>query len=137
MATNTDAYTTKASDKFRLEASKLMLAPADATYNLIKIPKYSFVTDVWIQIVSVSTLLASIEVGWLGNGEVAVTNGFITNDISDPTVLGMKRAFNTNLTTFPGKYFGSAAGAITATVADNNGAVGNFRVFVQFAVIIA
>lgn len=134
---NTDAYTNKASDAFRLESSKLMLAPDDGTYNLIRVPQYAFVTDCWIQIVTAFTVDATVEVGWLGNGETAVTNGFITQDISDPTIVGMKRAFNIALTTFPGKYFSDAAGAITATVADNSGTVGDFRVFVQFTVIHA
>lgn len=134
---NTDSYTTKASDAFRLEASKLMLAPDDATYNLIKIPKWALVTDVWIQIVTAFTVDASVEVGWLGNGETAETDGFITSNIADPLNVGMKRAFNTTTSTFPGKYFSDASGAVTATVLDNNGAVGDFRVFVQFTVIHA
>jgi hypothetical protein len=134
---NTDAYTTKASDAFRLEASRLMLAPADATYNLIKIPKWALVTDVWIQIVTAFTVDASIEIGWMGNGETAVTNGFITDNIADPSVVGMKRAFNTSAATFPGKYFSEASGAVTATVLGNTGAVGDFRVFIQFTVIHA
>jgi hypothetical protein len=134
---NTDAYTTKASDVLRVEASKLMLAPADATYNLIRIPKFALVTDVWIQIVTAFTVDASVEVGWLGNGETAVTDGFITDDIADPLNVGLKRAFNVAVSTFPGKFFSKASGAITATVLDNGGAVGNFRVFVQFTIIHA
>ena len=132
---STDAYTSKASDSFRLEASKLMLLPDDATYNLIKIPKFAFVMDVWIQIVTAFTVDASIKVGWFGNGETAVTDGFITNDVAYPSVVGVKRAFNSTVVTFPGKYFSSASGAVTATVLDNSGAVGSFRVFVAFSVI--
>lgn len=134
---NIDAYTNKASDAFRLEASKLMLAPADGTYNLIKIPRYALVTDVWVQIVTALTVDASIIVGYIGNGEVANDDGFITNNVADPLNVGMKRAFNTTTSTFPGKFFSDAAGAITATVLDNGGAVGDFRVFVQFIVIHA
>jgi len=134
---NTDAYTSKASDNFRIEASKLMLASADATYNLIKIPKHALVTDCWIQIVTAFTVDASVEIGWFGNGETAVTDGFITDDIADPLNVGLKRAFNVTTSTFPGKYFNSAGGAITATVLDNGGAVGDFRVFVQYTVIFA
>jgi hypothetical protein len=132
---NTDAYTSKASDSFRMEASKLMLAPADGTYNLIKIPKFALVTDCWIQIVTAFTLLSSVTIGWFGNGETANTTGFISNDIADPTNVGLKRAFNIAAGVFPGKYFSDASGAITATVADEDGAVGDFRVFVQFTVI--
>lgn len=132
---NIDAYTSKAADNYRMEASKLMLAPDDGTYNIIKIPKFALVTDAWVQIVTAFTVNATVDVGWMGNGETAITNGFITSDIADPTIVGLKRAFNTALTTFPGKYFSDASGAVTVTVADNDGAVGDFRVFIQFTVI--
>jgi hypothetical protein len=132
---NTDAYTSKASDNFRIEASRLLLAPADDTYNIIRLPKFALVTDCWIQIVTAFTVDASVNVGWMGNGETAITNGFITNDIAEPTITGLKRGLNTNLTTFSGKYFSDASGAVTVTVLDNSGAVGDFRVFVQFTVI--
>ena len=134
---NTDAYTSKFADNFRIAASKLMLAPADATYNIIKIPKHALITDCWIQIVTAFTIDASVTVGWLGNGETAETDGFITEEIADPHNVGLKRAFNTTTTTFPGKYFSDASGAVTATVLDNNGAVGDFRVFLTYTVIYA
>jgi hypothetical protein len=93
--------------------------------------------DVWVQIVTAFTLDASITVGWFGNGETAVLDGFITNEIAQPSVVGVKRAFNSTIETFPGKFFSGAAGAVTATVLDNNGVVGSFRVFIQFSVIHA
>jgi hypothetical protein len=133
----TDAYTSKAADSFRMEASKLMIAPADGTYNLIKIPKFALVVDAWVQIVTAFTVDATIEVGWAGNGETAVTDGFITDDVADATNVGMKRGFNTTTSTFPGKWFSGASGIVTATVLDNSGAVGNFRIFVHFVVIHA
>lgn len=133
---NVDAFDYRASDAFRLEASKIMLAPADATYNLIRIPKFAFVTDVWIQIISGFTLNASVVVGWMGNKEVANEDGFIDNGLADPLVPGFKRSFNVAAGTFPAKYFSAAGGAITATVLDNLGAVGNFRVFASFVVIV-
>lgn len=134
---NINFYADKTTDVFRLMASRLMVAPADGTYNLIRIPKYSLITDVWVQITSAFTVDAAVEVGWLGNGETAVTDGFITDDIADAKIVGLKRAFNTTTKTFPGKYFNAASGAITATILANSGVVGNFRVFVQFATIIA
>jgi hypothetical protein len=132
---NTDAYSNKQADNIRLAASRLMIAPSDATYNLIRLPKFAFVTNVWVQIVTAFTLDASIEVGWAGNGETAVVDGFITDDLSDPTVVGVKSGFNATTRTFPAKYFSAAGGVITATVADNSGAVNNFRVFAQYSVI--
>lgn len=132
---STDAYTHKSADNFRFEASKLMLAPDDDTYNLIHIPRFAFISDVWLQIVTAFTVNASITIGWAGNSETALTNGFMTEEIADPTHTGFKRAFNTALTTFPGKWFADASGVVTATVLDVDGAVGDFRVFVQFTVI--
>jgi hypothetical protein len=133
---NTDAYTAKASDHFRMEASKLMLSPADGTYNLIRIPMFALVIDVWIQIVTAFTGDASVTVGWLGNGETADEEGFIVNDIADPINVGLKRGFNIAENTFPGKYFSEASGVVTATVAANyTGAVKDFRVFAHFTVI--
>ena len=58
---NTDAYSNKVADNYRLAASKLMLAPDDGVYNLIKIPKWAFITDVWVEIVEAFTVNASIE----------------------------------------------------------------------------
>lgn len=132
---NTDAYTNKVADNYRLAASKLMLAPDDATYNLIRLPRYALVTDAWVQIVTAFTGTASITVGWAGNGEVANEAGFIVNSVADPTNVGMKRAFNLTISAFPGKYFAAASGIVTATVLDGTGAVGNFRVFVQYSVV--
>lgn len=131
---NTDAYAKKSADNYRIDCSKLMLAPANATYNIIKIPAYALVTDVWIQIVTAFTEDASVIVGWMGNGETAVTDGFITTNVADPKVVGLKRAFNTTESTFPGKYF-TYAGAVTTTLLAGAGVAGNFRVFIQFTVI--
>jgi hypothetical protein len=132
----TDKYGSgKAADNYRLESSKLLVSPDDATYNLIMIPKFALVTDVWVQIVTAFTVNASIEVGWSGNGQTAVTDGFITSEVSDPLNVGLKRAFNTTASTFPGKWFLTAAGIITATVLDNGGAVGSFRIVAQFSIL--
>jgi hypothetical protein len=133
---NTDAISYRLSDRPMLARSKRMVAPADGTYNLIRVPAKAFVTDVWVLITTAFTAAGStLTVGWLGNGETAVTNGFITNDISKPTVTGLKRAQNDTLTSWEGKYFNSASGLITCTTDDNAGTAGTFWVFVNYYVI--
>lgn len=133
---NTDAISYRLSDRPMLARSKRMVAPADGTYNLIRVPTKAFVTDVWVLITTAFTAAGStLTVGWLGNGETADPDGFITNDIAKPTVAGLKCAVHDTLTSWPGKYFSSASGLITCTTDDNAGTAGTFWVFVNYYVI--
>lgn len=133
----TDIYTHAFADNIRLAKSRLLSSPTDGTYNIIQIPKFAFVTDVWILI----TTAADVEpttctVGWKGNAETAVTNGFITSGVADPTKTGLKRAQKDTVTTFEGKYFSGGSGAITFTFAAGTATtLGVYRVFAQFIVI--
>jgi hypothetical protein len=47
----TDFYTNAFADNYRLAKSRIIVSPSTATYNVIRIPKYAFVSDVWIQVV--------------------------------------------------------------------------------------
>jgi hypothetical protein len=133
---NTDFLSTAASDRYFLAKSKRMVAPADATYNIIRIPKNAFVMDVWVLITTAFTAAGStLTVGWLGNGETADPDGFITNDISKPTIAGLKRAQHDTLTSWEGKYFYSKGGMITCTTDDNAGTAGTFWVFANYTVV--
>lgn len=133
---NTDAMSYRMSDRPFLARSKRMVAPADATYNLIRVPVKAFVTDVWVVITTAFTAAGSVlTVGWLGNGETADPDGFITTDISEPTVAGLKCAVHDTLTSWPGKYFYTSGGVITCTTDDNAGTAGTFWVFANYYVI--
>jgi len=133
----TDFYTNAFADNLRLAKSKLLISPSDGTYNIIRIPKYAFVKALWLQV----TVAANVEpttctVGWLGNGETAVTNGFITTDIANPTVVGLKRAQSDTLVTFDGKYFGTSNGIVTFTFAAGAATtLGTYRVFCDYTLI--
>lgn len=134
---NTDFYTNAFADNTRLAKSKLIISPSDGTYNIIRIPKYAFVTDVWIQVTTAANVdPTTCTVGWLGNGETAVTNGFITTEVADPTSTGLKRAQKDAVTTFTGKYFSSSSGAITFTYAAGSATtLGIYRVFCYYVLI--
>jgi hypothetical protein len=133
---NTDAISYRLSDRPMLAKSKRMVTPADGTYNLIRLPTKAFVTDVWVLVTTAFTAAGStLTVGWLGNGETADTDGFLTNDIAKPTVAGLKCAVHDTLTSWPGKYFNSASGLITCTTDDNGGTAGTFWVFCNYYVI--
>ena len=134
---NTDFYTNAFADNYRLAKSRLIIDPSDGTYNLIRIPKYAFVKDVWLQVTTASDVTpTTCTVGWLGNGETAVENGFTTTDVAEPTKTGLKRAQKDTLTTFEGKYFSGATGIITFTFAAGSATtLGYYRVFCEYTVI--
>ena len=133
----TDFYTTAFADNFRLAKSKILLNPADATYNLIRIPHFAFVKSVWLQVIVANDVMpTNLTVGWIGNQQTANPNGFITFDVAYPIRTGLKRAQSDTLTTFEGKYFDLASGSITLTFAVGLAAVvGTFRVFAEYIVI--
>lgn len=131
----TAKYSHKLADNRMLAVSGLFIIPAADTYDIIRVPKWGFVMDVWLEVTVACTAGATITVGWLGNGETAETAGFMSNEIAAPQTLGLKRAQKDNLVSFPGKYFGDGSGAVTITVAGTALVVGQFRVFANYSVI--
>jgi hypothetical protein len=134
---STDIYTNSFSDNFRLAKSRYILSPSDATYNVIRLPKYAFVSDVWIMVVvgaNVEPTAASV--GWSGNGETAVAAGFMSTELVDPTNTGLKRAQKSTTVNFPGKYFNGGSGAVTFTYAAGTATtLGGYFIFVQYSVV--
>lgn len=133
----TDFYTNAFADNMRLAKSRSVISPADGTYNLIRIPKFAFVTDVWLLVGTAANVApTTCTVGWQGNGETAQTAGFISTDIADAAVTGLKRAMKDTLVSFPGKYFSAASGAITFTYAAGSATTkGIYWVFAQYIVV--
>jgi len=129
----TDIFTTAFADNVRLAKSKTIITPSAATYNLIRLPKFAFVKRVWLEVSTVGSS-NTISIGWTGNGETAQAAGFLSTDIAQATVLGIKESINDTLTTSKAKYFDSASGAITMTVGTTQSA-GLFHVFCEYTVI--
>jgi hypothetical protein len=121
-------------DNYRIAKSQTVYYAA-GTYNLIEVPKYSFVHPVWL---SVDTAYAgtsvTVTVGWKGNGESAQVAGFMSNNIADPSIVGMKLAQKDSLIASPGKWFNNGSGVITLTVGGIPTA-GKCKVFVAYSVI--
>lgn len=133
---STDSYTHAFADNVRLAKSKFYTTPTDGTYNIIQLPRYSFVKDVWIQIVTAASAVpTALTVGWAGNGETAVTGGFISTDIANPTVVGLKRAQGDTAVSFEGKYFSEGSGTITFTYTAGSDTTCAFRIFADYVVI--
>lgn len=129
----TDKISVKAADNYRLCKSHTILTPAAATYTLIQIPRRAFVSDVWLY-VAVAGSSDTVTVGWAGNGQTAVTNGFITVDVADIKIVGMKRAVADTRTSNGAKYFDTSGGMITMTVGTTQ-TTGRFYVFARYTII--
>lgn len=133
----TDRFSNKLADNRMMAMSGLFITPDDDTYDIIRVPHWSFVSNVWLELIPAYIGgVPSITIGWKGNKETAIPAGFMSNDIAKPLEAGLKLAQKDNLTAFPGKYFGDGSGAITVTIAAGGATTeGNFRVFCEYTVI--
>lgn len=130
-----DLYTHAFSDNTRLAKGKTMIAPADGTWNLAAIPRFTFVKMVWIWVTSVYAGGAPVvTIGFMGNGEVADVDAFMTNVETDPTFAGMKISTHGTARWADGKYFDAASGAITLTTTKGTTA-GDLVVFADYSVV--
>lgn len=132
-----DKYSNKLADNRMLAMSGLFITPDDDTYDIIRVPHWAFISNVWLEVTTAYIAGApSITVGWKGNKETAVPAGFMSNDIAKPKELGLKIAQKDAVSAFPGKYFGDGSGAVTVTIAAGGATTeGNFRIFCEYAVI--
>lgn len=130
----TDFYSNKLADNYKLALSRLFNVPTADTYDIVRIPHWALIDDVWLDITTACTADGTITIGWKGNQETAQPQGFMSDDIAEPDVLGIKRAQKDNLLSFPGKYFGNSGGTVTVTVGGTATAL-IFRVFVGFSVV--
>lgn len=110
-----------------LERSRLLVTPADDTYNVIKVPRFAFVVNVYLHVQTAFGALGSVTVGFAGNGETANATYFLDAALADATDAGMRQADIA-------KYFPTAAGMITVTTVAGGGA-GKLLVFADYCVI--
>lgn len=129
----TSMFSNNLSDHVYMAASKVLNGKSDGQYNVIRIPRFAFVENVYLW---VSTVFAggapTMTVGFEGNSEVAVANYFMTDTEAAPTVAGFKKA--TDLAGFNGKYFGDGVGIITCTIAGTPTS-GICRFFMSYSII--
>ena len=127
-----------ASDNFRLARSKPLVSLADGTYDLIMIPKYAFVMNVWFQVTTAYAggSGATATIGWTGNATTADPDGFMDAAWAAGRVAGMKEMHGDTQPGSKGKYFSDGSGFLTITLDDNAETtllIG--QVFMQFSVL--
>jgi len=134
----TDIKAYFASDNYRLVRSKTLLNLDSDTYDIIYVPRYAFVTDLWLY---VSVAMAgggagTVTIGFKGNGETADPDGFMDAGTCICTATGYKRAIQDAQPASQGKWFNDAAGCITITIANGtHTTLMTGFVFAQFSVL--
>lgn len=127
-----------ASDNFRLARSKNLYELADDTYDLILIPKMGFVTQIWFSVVQAYAggSTGSATIGFKGNGESADPDGFMDATACGARATGYKLMSDDAQPGSKGKWFNSASGFVTITLAkgDDTTLLRGF-VFVQYSVL--
>ena len=109
-----------ASDNFRFARSKTLIDLADGVYNLINLPKHTFVIDGWLRVVVPYSggAAGSATVGFTGNGEVADPDGFLDVTAAAARAAGYKRFTSDAQPGSVGKWFNDAGGQVTITLSD-------------------
>lgn len=113
-----DLISIKAADNYRLAKSKSLITLADGAYNLIRIPKYSFVDQIWLYVTQAYAGGASgaATIGFTGNGETADPDGFMDATQAGARATGMKLMTADAQPGSKGKWFSDAGGMLTLTL---------------------
>ena len=118
---NIDFISFSASDNFRLARSKTLYELADGTYNLIQLPKFAFVDQVWFYVSQAYAggSGASATIGWTGNATTADPDGFMDATQAGARATGMKVMTGDTQPGSQGKWFSEGSGCVTITLDDN------------------
>lgn len=108
-----------ASDNFRLARSKTLYELADGTYNIINLPKFTFVHGVILYITQAYAggSTGAVTVGFTGNGESADPDGFLDATAAGGRATGYKHSVDDGQPGSKGKWFNAAGGQVTITFA--------------------
>jgi hypothetical protein len=126
MAT-TNIITHKVADGYRLWHSKPIVSPVAGTYNVIAIPRYTLVKEVYLDVTTAFAILGSITIGFSGNSQTANAAYFMDEAMAEATATGTKVAL-------AAKYFGTLGGFITVTVVAG-ATTGTFSVFADATLV--
>lgn len=109
-----------AADNVRLMRSRPLLELADGTYNLIRLPRYAFVDQIWFWVTQAYAggATGTATIGFTGNGETADPDGFMDATATGAEATGMKVMTADGQPGSLGKWFSAASGMVTITLSD-------------------
>lgn len=107
-----------ACDNVRLARSKTLYQLADGTYNLIQIPKFGFVDQVWFYVTTAYAggAAGAATIGWTGNATTADPDGFMDATQAGARAAGMKIMTEDGQPGSKGKWFNNGSGCVTITL---------------------
>lgn len=133
-----DKISVKAADNYRLAKSLKMTEWADGVYNLMKIPRYTFITDLWFWVTQAYAggTTGAATIGFTGNGESADPDGFMDATAAGARATGMKRMVSDAQPGSQGKWFSDARGMLTITLAKGDDTTLLIaHIFVQYSIV--
>lgn len=126
-------------DNMRLVKSASILDGADNSYFMVKVPRFSLVISIIVELISPFGTTSTITVGFDGNKETADPDAFLLNANIDPDGANklISLASSTGINR-GGKWFSQANAVITLDLVKGNaGALAEVRLFVGYHKIFA
>jgi hypothetical protein len=135
---NIDFQSFSASDNFRLARSKTLYDLADGTYNIIQVPKFAFIDQLWFIVTTAYAGGAdgSATIGYTGNATTAVAAGFMAAGTTLARAAGTKIMTADTAAGSKGKWFSDGSGCVTITLAASTDTTAlRGYVFVRYSVL--
>jgi hypothetical protein len=135
---NIDFQSFSASDNFRLARSKTLYDLVDGTYNIIQVPKFAFIDQLWFIVTTAYTGGAggSATIGYTGNATTAAAAGFMAAGTTLARAAGTKIMTADTAAGSKGKWFSDGSGCVTITLAASTDTTAlRGYVFVRYSVL--
>ena len=109
----------KYSDNFRMARSGKLVEKADGTYGLIQLPKYAFISQIWVNVTQAYAggTTGAATLGFAGNATTADVDGFMDATALGARATGFKIMTDDAQPGSLGKWFSDGRGTVTITLA--------------------
>jgi hypothetical protein len=134
----TDFLSLAVADNYRLARSHRLIDLDDDTYNIIRIPKFAFVKEIWLYVATAYAggATGTATIGFVGNGESADPDGFMDSAACGAEATGMKRMSDDTQPGSQGKWFSTAGGLLTITLSHGtHTTLLTATVFMEFSIL--
>ncbi len=113
-----DYFSHAAADNLRLVRSKTVVDPADGTFGLIRIPRYAFLLNAWVNLITPYSAASTgaITIGIVGNNAAADVDAVLLDADIDSEAAGFTSMLNGGAAAAAhGYWFNDGSGGITGT----------------------
>lgn len=128
-----------AADNLRLARSRVIESPDDDTYGLIRMPRYAFLLNAWVKLITPysSGSSGAMNIGIEGNGASADVDAILTDSEINSEVAGFVSMANGGAAAAAeGYWFDTASGSITGTFSLGDSSTNcKLIVFAQYTIL--